>query len=326
MLFRPVLLGLALVACGVYPGTAQADGLPVPGIDVGNTGVTTPRVRYVTLPLRGNTLLAQVDRDGGAVLNRRALRGRFTIPAVALDGSADGLSADGRMLVLIRPRVAFPRAETAFAIIEADRLRVQAIVTLRGDYSFDALSPDGSLLYLIRYLSPRDPTRYEVRVYDVNAGRLLRDPVVDPNESADEMRGYPLTRVASSDGHWAYTLYDGNGEHPFVHALDTTSRKAHCIDLDSLAGRDLTNAGLNLGVRGKTLTVRLGPEPVAVVDTRTFEVSEPGAAGVDAAPAASETRGGGTRWPLVGLGGGLLLLVAGALAVALRRRRKLAPT
>jgi hypothetical protein len=326
MLFRPVLLGLALVACGVYPGTAQADGLPVPGIDVGNTGVTTPRVRYVTLPLQGNTLLAQVDREGGSVLKRRALRGRFTIPAVALDGSADGLSTDGRVLVLIRPRLAFPRAETAFAIIEADRLRVRAIVTLRGDYSFDALSPDGSLLYLIKYLSPRDPTRYEVRVYDLNAGRLLRDPVVDPNESADEMRGYPLTRATSSDGRWAYTLYDGNGEHPFVHALDTTSRKAHCIDLDSLAGRDLTNAGLSLGAGGTTLTVRLGPEPVAVVDTRTFEVSEPGAAGVDAASAASETRGGGIPWPLVGVGGGLLLLAAGALAVALRRRRKLAPT
>ena len=43
MLFRPVLLGLALVACGVCTATAHADGLPVPGIDVGNTGVTTPR-------------------------------------------------------------------------------------------------------------------------------------------------------------------------------------------------------------------------------------------------------------------------------------------
>ena len=326
MLFRPALLGLAIIASGVCAGTAQADGLPVLGIDVGNTGVTAPRVRYVTLPLQGNTLLAQVERDGGTVLKRRALRGRFTIPAVALDGSADGLSADGRILVLIRPRIAFPRAETAFAIIEADRLRVEAIVTLRGDYSFDALSPDGSLLYLIKYLSPRDPTRYEVRVYDVNAGRLLRNPVVDPNESADEMRGYPLTRVASSDGRWAYTLYDGNGEHPFVHALDTTSRKAHCIDLDALVGLDLADAGLSLGAGGRTLSVRVGPEPVAVVDTQTFEVSEPVDAGVDAAPAASETRGGGTPWPLVGVGGSLFLLTAGALAVALRRQRKLAPT
>jgi len=86
MLFRPVLLGLALAACGVCTGTAQADGLPVPGIDVGNTGVTTPRVRYVTLPLRGNTLLAQIDREGGSVLKRRAQaarRGRSSGSAAA---------------------------------------------------------------------------------------------------------------------------------------------------------------------------------------------------------------------------------------------------
>ena len=67
MLFRSLLLGLALVASGVCAGTARADGLPVSGIDVGNTGVTTARVRYVTLPLHDNTLLAQVERDGGTV-------------------------------------------------------------------------------------------------------------------------------------------------------------------------------------------------------------------------------------------------------------------
>lgn len=324
MIFRPLFLGLALVAVGLYAGTARADGLPVLGIDVGDSGVTTPRVRYVTLPLQGDTLVAQVEREGGSVLKRRALRGRFTIPAVALDGSADGLSADGQTLVLIRPRVAFPRAETAFAILGAERLRLRGLVTLRGDFSFDALSPDGSLLYLIQYLSPRNPTRYQVRVCDVDAGRLLPDPVVDPSESADEMHGYPLTRTASSDGRWAYTLYDGNGKHPFVHALDTTSRTAHCIDLDALVGLDLSNVGLNLGAGGEALTVRVGPEPVAIVDTRTFEVAAPTAPGLAPAPAVSEPGGSGTPWPLVGAG--VLLLGAAALAVALRRRRKLAPT
>jgi hypothetical protein len=327
MVFRPLLLGLTLVAAGFCAGAARADGLPVLGIDVGNIGVTTPRVRYVTLPLQGNTLVAQVEREGGSVLQRRALRGRFTIPAVAFDGSADGLSANGHTLVLIRPRIAFPRAETAFAVLGADRLRLRALVTLRGDFSFDALSPDGSLLYLIEYLSPRDPTRYQVRVYDLNAGRLLPDPIVDPSESADEMRGYPLTRIASPDGRWAYTLYDGNGEHPFVHALDTTSRKAHCIDLDALVGLDLANVRLDLGADGETLTVIVVPEgPVAAIDTGTFEVADPRAAGPAPAPAASEPGDSRTPWPLLGVGGGLLLLAAGALAVFLRRRRKLAPT
>lgn len=326
VVFRPLVLGLALVAAGLCAGSAGADGLPVLGIDVGDSGVTTPRVRYVALPVRGDTLVAQVEREGGRMLNRRALRGSFTIPAVALDGSADGLSADGRTLVLIRPRIAFPRAETAFAILGAHGLRVRVIVTLRGDFSFDALSPDGSLLYLIQYLSPRDPTRYQVRIYDVDAGRLLPDPVVDPNESSDDMRGYPLTRATSPDGRWAYTLYDGNGKHPFVHALDTTGRTAHCIDLDALVPFDLANVGLDLGAGGETLTVLVEPEPVAVIDTSTFEVSAPGEAGLEPAPAVSEPADSGTPWPLLGTGGGLLLLGAAALALALRRRRKLAPT
>ncbi|HYM63081.1 MAG TPA: hypothetical protein VES61_00215 [Gaiellaceae bacterium] len=325
MLFRTILLVLALAAAGLSAGTARADGLPVLGIDVGDSGVTTPQVRYVALSVRGDTLVAKVEREGGRVLDRNALRGRFTIPAVALDGSADGLSADGRTLVLIRPRVRFPRAESAFAILGAERLRVRERLTLRGDFSFDALSPDGSLLYLIEYLSPRDPTRYQVRVYDLDAGRLLPDPVVDPNESADEMRGYPLTRVTSPDGRWAYTLYDGNREHPFVHALDTTNRKAHCIDLDALVGLDLADVGLNLGAGGRTLTVLVGPEPIAVIDTSTFKVSEPGAAGLAPAPTLSEPANDGGPWPLIGTGGGLLLLGAAALALNLRRRRKLAP-
>ena len=59
MVFRPLLLGLALVAAGLCAGAARADGLPVVGIDVGNTGVTTPRVRYVTLPYEAHGYAAR---------------------------------------------------------------------------------------------------------------------------------------------------------------------------------------------------------------------------------------------------------------------------
>ena len=310
MLFRSLLLGLALVASGVCAGTARADGLPVSGIDVGNTGVTTARVRYVTLPLHDNTLLAQVERDGGTVLKRRALRGRFTIPAVALDGSAGGLSADGRVLVLIRPRIAFPRTETAFAIIGTQRLRVQAFVTLRGDYSFDALSPDGSLLYLIKYLSPRDPTRYEVRVYDLN-------------ESDDEMRGYPLTRVASSDGRWAYTLYDGGGKEPFVHALDTVGRTARCIDLDALSlliRGDMSQ--LRMRLREGTLVIDAGGSPLVRIDTGTFAVHEPAAASAVTRTASPEPDRGSWWIPVLTV---LALVAIFALAVFRRRPRLARP-
>jgi hypothetical protein len=111
------------------------------------------------------TLVARVRRDGGQVIRARAVRGRFAVPAVALDGTAGGLSADRATLVLIRPRARFPRDETPLVVLDARRLIVRDRITLRGDFSFDALSPDGATMYLIHYLSRRDPTRYDVRAY-----------------------------------------------------------------------------------------------------------------------------------------------------------------
>ena len=192
-----------LAACAlalVVPATAAADGLPVTGIDVGPTGVTTATstVRYVTVPAGdGETLVARVRRRGGQVLRSRVLRGSFTVPAVALDGTASGLSADRRTLVLIRPRERFPQRATQLAVLDARRLALREVVELRGDFSFDALSPDGRTMYLIEYPSRRDPTRYAVRGYDVGAFRLLPEPVVDPSEPDERMRGIPITRATS---------------------------------------------------------------------------------------------------------------------------------
>ena len=161
---------------------------------------------------RGTVVKAR-ERAGGRTLRVARLSGDYAVPAVAYDGSASGLSADGRKLVLVSPRRRFPRGSTTFAVLDAGRLRLRRVLRLKGDFSFDALSPDGSLMYLINYLSPRDPTRYRVRVYDLRTSRLLRKPVVDPNEPPDEMSGLPITRATSPEGRWAYTLYDGT-EHP----------------------------------------------------------------------------------------------------------------
>ena len=205
----------------------------------------------------------------------RFLPGRWTIPAVAYDGSAAGLSADGQTLVVVRPRARFPRPRSPFALVDTTTLRMKPF-TLRGDFSFDAISPDGRLVYLIQYTHPEDPTRYAVRLYDVGTGRLAREPIVDPHEPDEAMRGFPLSRVSSPDGRWAYTLYDGGGGTPFIHALDTVERTARCIDLDALAafaGGDTSQ--LSMRRRGTQLVVSAGGTPSVVVNTRTLAVREP---------------------------------------------------
>jgi hypothetical protein len=274
---RILVLVVAVIVALAATATAAADGLPVLGIDVGSQGVTAVGSldRYVTVNDGAITLVERIARNGGRVEGLSRLKGNFTIPAVAYDGSASGLSADGSTLVLIQPRQAFPRAVTTFALLNVPSLHLRRTITLRGDFSFDAISTRGRTMFLINYTSPADPTRYTVRAYDLQAGALLPKPIVDPAETSDKMRGAPITRMLSADGRWAYTLYDGAGGTPFVHALDTATSSAHCIDLPMLAGNQ--NLSSLRFTRGQGEQIRIGApgQQLAVVDTTTFAASVP---------------------------------------------------
>ena len=72
----------------------------------------------------------------------------------------------------------------------------------------------------MHYLSP-DPhaLHYEIRAYDLAAGRMLPQPIVDPREPDEKMQGLAITRAVEPGRRWAYTLY--TGAESFVHALDT---------------------------------------------------------------------------------------------------------
>jgi hypothetical protein len=313
------VLGSAAIVAGAGASSASADGLPVLGVDVGSKGVTVPgaATRYVTLwagPKR--MVVARVARNGGRIIRSTLLPGAFTIPAVAYDRSASGLSADGQVLVLIQPRASFPRMRTSFAVLDARRLRLLEVLRLKGDFSFDAISPGGERIYLIQYLSPVDSTKYAVRAYDVPAGRLLPEPIVDPHEADEQMRGQPLSRAMSPDGRWAYTLYDGNGKTPFVHALDTRGATARCIDLDALKGNEnLWRYRLTIRGDGKQLAVRDGSETELVVSTTTFAVRKP-----QAVPAARE--GSSLTWPWLAGASALVLTLAVAGLLVARAQRK----
>ena len=312
------LLGSAVIVAGAAAAPASADGLPVLGVDVGSKGVTAPgaAARYVTLwSGPKTTVVARVRRNGGRVDRSMLLAGTFTIPAVAYDSSASGLSADGKVLVLIQPRASFPRARTSFAVLDARHLRVVKVLRLQGDFSFDAISPSGNRIYLIQYLSANDPTKYAVRAFDVGAGRLQPEPVVDPHEADEQMHGQPLSRAMSPDGRWAYTLYDGNGKTPFVHALDTSRATARCIDLDALGGAEnLWRLRLNILGGGKQLAVRDGSQTELVVSTKTFAVSSP------SAPAAAPQESSLT-WPWAAGAGAVALALAAAALVVMAQRK-----
>jgi hypothetical protein len=297
-----LLVALVIVAVlALLPASAAADGLPAVGIDARPLSVPGGQVEYTTERVGRDTRLVESARYGGPLRARR-LRGDYSVPAVAYDGSPSGLSADGRTLVLITPRAHFPRKSTTFAVLDARSLAVRRRITLKGDFSFDALSPDGRVMYLIQYLSPTDFTKYAVRAYDMRTRRFFVRPVVDPSEPGEDMSGLPVTRVSSRDGRWAYTLY-GARKHPFVHALDTERRTAVCIDIDGAK----SVWGGALALRGNRLEVvdeRGGP--VASIDTRTHEVIKKPAREPDAS----------TSWLPIAVPTAVLLLL---LAAATRR-------
>ena len=230
----------------------------VMGVDAGPGGRRQPSgdVRYLTLPAGAGQSRGS-PRNGGRVTRSALLRGHFTVPAVALDGTATGLSADGRTLVLIRPRRGSRSARTH----PRDPRRRAAARAARssrcdGDFSFDAISPDGRLALpgpvrpaAIRPATPCAPTTSA-------RGRLCPDPIVDPREPGEAMRGFPLTRATSPDGRWAYTLYDGGGKHPFVHALDT-ARPTAALHRPRRADRaqDLSDLRLSLDADRQSLNV-----------------------------------------------------------------------
>jgi hypothetical protein len=131
------------------------------------------------------------------------------------------------------------------------------------------------------------------------------------------MRGNPLSRATSPDGRWAYTLYDGAAGAPFIHALDTIGRTAHCIDLDALAG-SLYLSRLRLRLDGGALSIRDGGEAELIVDTNTFVVRKP------AKPSARSASRHGSRssWQLVGWAAFGTLVASGSLLLARRRHRR----
>ena len=239
---RRLFLGLcAVVLTTAWAATAASgDGGPSPGVLWGWDGVLARngQVRYVSLPAGGNSQLVVIRVRDGRVLNFRWLRGAFGVPLVAYDGTGGGVSRDGRRLVLSQqPHPLAEGATTRFVMVGTRRLQINATLALKGVFSYDALSPDASMLYLIEHLpAHNNNTGYRVRAYDVVARRLLAKAVVDPKEPDERMSGQPLRRAESADGRWAYTLYTNPGSHPFIHALDTVERTAVCIDLDEWRG------------------------------------------------------------------------------------------
>ncbi len=268
---RWVVLGTALVAAAVVTGSALGVG-PWPGLA---QAVRSPSgdVRYVATRTAGSTTLRAIGADGGVV--SATFPGAWGIPAVTSVGLAGGLSPDGRLLVLTEPPTySGLRAQSRFLVVSTQALKRVATLVFRGEFGFDAISPDRRTLYLIQHTSDRDLVRYAVRAYDLRARRLLPGAIVDRREPAEAMRGYPVARATSEGGAWVYTLYTRSAPaaRPFVHALNAAGRSAFCIDLPTWpAGENIWEARVTLA-GGKLRVTAPSGAAFATIDVKTLAV------------------------------------------------------
>jgi hypothetical protein len=299
------------VAILVAAPAAAGDG-PMPFLMQGGAGVASPdgATRFVAVGLGSETALEVIATDGGAVQNLASLPGSWGVPVTTYaTGTGEGLAADGRTLVLGSVPTSYPQTRSSFLVFDTKRMNVNRSFTLKGDFAYDAISPDARRLYLIQHVDATNTQRYVVRAYDLGAGRLLPGRIADRTQKGWVMQGYPMARATSTGGRWVYTLYQNPGGYPFVHALDTVRGVAHCIGLPWHGDQNgFYNMRLSLRDRDRSLAVHwLSGRPWLRVDTKTW--------------ALAPDRRAGLPWLGIGSGGAAVLLAGAGLFLARRRRR-----
>jgi len=299
-----IKLTLALCVLGALAAAPAAAGDGPMFVTQGGTGVMSGTTRYipVTNYASDSTQLLAISTKDGTEMNQLPLVGSWGLPSTP--AGAQGLSLDGKKLVLADTN-AGQASPSMFMVVNPKTMRIAKRITLKGYFSFDAMSPDGSKLYFIQYVksgtNTLDLQHYVVRGYDVKTNRLLPGRIADRTQKSWVMQGSPVTRTTSGDGRWVYTLYSNPAGYPFIHALDTVRGVAHCVGLPMTNQNGIYN--IVLALHGKTLSVhwRSG-RPFVNVETTTWRVS----------PA---HRGSFPWWTLA-------FLVVVPLAVPVRRRRR----
>ena len=201
----------------------------------------------------GSTIIRTLVVEETADARELRIDGDWHLPTVGLDPVPAGRSADGSTFVLAQPRTdpyATSTAPSRFAVVHAPvppavgPLELGRIIEVPGQFDFDALSPDGSILYVVEHLDDVAGGAYQVRSIDTTTGRMDDVPVADKRNVDEAMAGRPITQLRT-DGGMVYTLYRGT-EHPFVHALNSAEKWALCIDLPA-TGQSDADAAVGLG-------------------------------------------------------------------------------
>jgi hypothetical protein len=274
---RTISLTLAALASALVAAAAASAAGPAPTVLQGEPGIPVAGGAHVVTvagPTASTTRVWLVRNRDGKQIRSRVLAGRLGVPAITFTGLAEGTWAQGRRLVLASS-IYDDAAHTTFVTLDTRTLRPLRTVELRGSFAFDALSPSGRRLYVLQYpQGVNGGIHYVVRSVNMTTGRLEPGAIVDKTEPDERMNGIALNRAWGPDRTWAYTLYSGGESHAFVHALNTRTRTARCIDLPWEGNAQSILENVQMGVKAGSLTLsEPGGAILARIDTRSFAVT-----------------------------------------------------
>ncbi len=188
-----------------------------------------PWLLYTAVPAQGSTRISVIDLRTAGVLRSFTIPGTYSTDGTMFDHAV--LSFDGHWLALR----ALPASanQTTIALLDTRADRLVDTIRLNGDFDLDAVSPDGSRIYLLQRLHD-GTSHYYVRLYQVDQHQLLNFTIVDKTEINEQMNGTAVARQVAADGSKVFTLYINPAlNKAFIHILPLTGDYlgARCLDL-----------------------------------------------------------------------------------------------
>lgn len=242
--------GTAQHIVAFHPGSSNPTSLI--SLPTGLTSLDHQKL-YVATAKGSQTTINVINTQNGATIRSIVISGTYS---TAAQGFASALaSSDGHWLALVQQRQ--HNNATTIALVDTQAGRLVKTIQLNGDFDLDALSPDGSSLYLLQNLSDGSG-HYYVKLYNVNENKLYDYTIVDKTDINEKMTGVALVRQMAGDGTSAYTLYTNTSQNKaFVHILPLDGEAfpfARCVDLPAGHSADLLHYyTLTLSPDGGTL-------------------------------------------------------------------------
>jgi hypothetical protein len=225
--------------------------------------------------------------DGDRLLIRDARTGAVTQSvSVGTGMTVSTIDAAGRWVALTSaastPYLPAGRTRTPITVVHVPDSSVQRF-DLAGNLAPDTFATNGGGLFLVSYLPPEHPDRYQITSLNMSTGEVA-GIFGRQKEALEDMRGVAGMKKLAPDGTTLYTLYlrppDGSASDSAdtraeIHTLKLDQFWAHCVDLPAgFGGSDLSAAALAVSPDGtRVYAVDRAQHRLVEVDTESLMIT-----------------------------------------------------